>query len=96
MTKPEVLHAVPVLSERTFERVQRGAGVWPAVEQRQGVVVDQVGVDVADLKGGRDRQAVDPGLGGALQRGLRRGVRHGGPPLLDQEWAGTIGSLRTG
>ena len=40
----------------------------PGVDQRQRVVLDQVGVDAPDGERGRDPQAVDPLLGGPRER----------------------------
>ena len=64
----EVLDAVPARGERELERVERRARVRPGVEQRQRVVLDEVRVDLADLKRRRDRQAVDAGVGGPRER----------------------------
>ena len=73
--QPEILDAAPVGGEGALERVQRGAGVRAAVDERQRVVVDEVGVDAADPERCRDRQAVDAGVGGAGERRGRRGGR---------------------
>ena len=64
----EVLDAVAVRGERALERVERRAGVRPAVEQRQRVVLDEVRVDEPDLKRRRDLQPVDARVGGPRER----------------------------
>ncbi len=66
----QVLDRVPARGERLFELVERLRGVGPGVDQRERVVLDQVGVDAADREGGGNREAVDPLRRGALQRCL--------------------------
>ena len=78
----EILDAVPVRRERASDLVQRGARVRPGVQQRQRVVLDQVGVDAPDLKRRRDRQAVDPRLGGVLECGARWSGAHDGERMI--------------
>ena len=65
----QVLDRVPARGERLFELVERLGGVGPGVDQRERVVLDQVGVDAADRKGSGDRETVDALRRGALQRG---------------------------
>jgi len=77
--QPEVLHAVAARRERALELVERRAGVRAAVDQRERLVLDEVGVDAADDERRRQRQAVDAGLGCALQRRLRFAHRERGP-----------------
>ena len=64
----EVLDAVPATRERLLQRVERRTRVRARVEQRQRVVLDEVRVDLADLKRRGDRQAVDAGVGGPRER----------------------------
>ncbi len=76
----QVLDRVPARGERLFELVERLGGVGPGVDQRERVVLDQVGVDAAHREGRGDREAVDALRRGALQRGcliglLLRGLR---------------------
>ena len=49
-------------------RVERRAGVRAAVDERQRVVLDEVRVDAADRERRGQGQAVDPRVGGPLQR----------------------------
>ena len=51
----EVLDPAPVRRELLLELVERAAGVRPAVDERERLVVDQVAVDVADGERRRDR-----------------------------------------
>ncbi len=75
----DFLHAATVRGERLFELVQRLRGVWAGVDERQRIVVDQVGVDSPNLKRRRDGEAMDALLSRARERGLcllgRRGAR---------------------
>ena len=66
----DFLDGAAVRGQRLLELVERLGRVGPGVDQRERVVLDQIGVDAPDLKRRGDRQPVDPELGGARQRGL--------------------------
>ncbi len=55
----QILDLVTPRGECLFELVERLRGVWTGVDEGERGVLDQVGVDATDLKGGGDRQAVD-------------------------------------
>ena len=78
----KVLDAPAVLRKPALQGVERGAHVRPAVEQRQRVVLDQVGVDGADLKRGGNGYAVDARFGGTRERGSL--VHQEYPPWLGE------------
>ncbi len=67
----EVLDRVPARGEGPFELVQRLRRVGPRVDQREGLVLDQVRVDAPHREGRGYRKAVDPLPSGPLQRGGR-------------------------
>ena len=69
----EVLDRVAQRSERLLEFVERLGGVGPGVHERQRIVLDQVGVDATHLKRGRDREPVDPGIGGCVHEPVMSG-----------------------
>ena len=64
----EVLDPVPGGVQLALELVQRLARVRPRVDQRQGLVLDQVAVDPADGERGGDPQAGCPQFGVRGQR----------------------------
>ena len=66
----DVLERVAVLGELVLQLVERAPGVRPGVDQRERVVLDQVGVDAPDRERRRDPQQVDARLGGARERRL--------------------------
>ena len=66
----DVLDRVAVLGELVLQLVERAPGVGPRVDERQRVVLDQVGVDAPDRERRRDPQQVDARVGGARERRL--------------------------
>ena len=58
----------PASGELVLELVERAARVGPGVDQRERVVLDQVGVDAADRERRRDAERVDARLGGTRER----------------------------
>ena len=62
----EVLDRMPEPREPALELVERLPAVGPRVDERERVVLDQVGVHAPDHERRRDRQPVDPGRGGLL------------------------------
>ena len=66
----DVLERAAALGELVLELVEGASGVGPRVDQRERVVLDQVGVDAADRERGGDPQQVDARLGGARKRRL--------------------------
>ena len=56
----DVVDRVAVLGELVLELVERAPGVRARVDQRQRVVLDQVGVDPPDREGRGDPQQMDP------------------------------------
>ena len=87
----DVLDRVPARRERLLELVQRLGGVGSRVDERQRRVLDQVGVDAADLERRGDRQAVDARLGGERQRILV--VAHD-PVVADERISASTSSRR--
>ena len=74
----DVVDRVAVLGELVLQLVERAPGVGPRVDERQRVVLDQVGVDAADRERGRDPQQVDARFGGSRERRLGGSSR---PPV---------------
>src|SRR4051812_14968435 len=66
----EVVDRMAACGELALQLVERLAGVRPAVDQRQWLVLEQIAVDPADGERGRDAKAVDAGQGGLLERSL--------------------------
>ena len=64
----EILHAVAERPERLLQLVQRLAGVGARVDERERVVLDEVGVDAPDHERGRDGNAMDALRARPLQR----------------------------
>ena len=57
----DVLDRVPVLAQLPLELVECATGVGARVDQRQRLVLDQVGVDAADRERRGDGEAMDAG-----------------------------------
>ena len=64
----DVVDRVAVLGELVMQLVERPPGVRARVDERERVVLDQVGVDAADRERRRDPQDVDSRLGRARER----------------------------
>jgi hypothetical protein len=65
--QPQVLDPAAVAVQRSFELIEGFTGVRSGIDERQGLVLDQVAVDAADGERCGDAEAVYSCPGGSLQ-----------------------------